>query len=263
MNIFSFFIPWEPSAFSVLIVGAAWCYAKGSGGETLVRKVLFWCGLGSAWLALQTQLDYYAEHAFFMHRLQHLVLHHLSPFLIAASFPGRAVLLGSPLWTRRLMLPAFLDALNNPVAAVFIFDALIAFWLIPSVQLAGMLDWRLYRLMNWGMLLNGLMFWQMVLNPASVHGLGKRIAAMIAICPAQIVMGALLCFSGRDFYPVYDICGRIFPLTPVADQQIGGIILWVPGAMMSIIGIIFVICREMKAAPVASRLALTASSDLP
>ena len=48
------------------------------------------------YVSLHTQLDYYAEHQFFIHRLQHLVLHHLGPFLIVLSSPGTTLLAGMP-----------------------------------------------------------------------------------------------------------------------------------------------------------------------
>ncbi len=272
MSMLSFFIPWEPSWLAATgLLAAAWCYMKGSGGEPAGRRLAFWTGFTLLYVMLQTQFDYYAEHAFFMHRTQNFVLHHLAPFLIAAAFPTQALRRGLPtplckmLDATAVSFPRVVsDAMSGPVTAVVIFNALIGFWLIPQIHLAGMMDWRLYRVMNWGMLVNGLMFWSLVLDPHSRHGLGKRIIMMLAACPGQIAMGALLCFSGRDFYPVYNICGRIFALSPIADQQIGGIILWVPGTMMSVVGVLFVIWRELRAAfAPAPRLPPRASLDLP
>lgn len=68
---------------------------------------------------------------------------------------------------------------------------------------------------------------------------------MLALVPPQIVTGALLFLSPRDFYPVYSLCGRAFAnLSPLADQQLGGLILWISGPMMSVIGILIVARKE-------------------
>ena len=51
----------------------------------------------------------------------------------------------------------------------------------------------------------------------------------------QIALGAFICFVGRDLYPIYALCGRIFAISPELDQQIGGFIVWFPAGMMSAI----------------------------
>ena len=113
-----------------------------------------------------------------------------------------------------------------------------------------MLDWRLYPLMNWSMFINGLIFWGLVLNPGPIlltHlSPGTRIAMMIAVIPPQIILGALIFFASQEIYPIYTICGRaIGGLDAIEDQQIGGIILWIHGAMMSIVGILIVMRKEV------------------
>ena len=69
---------------------------------------------------------------------------------------------------------------------------------------------------------------------------------MFAVIPPQIVLGALIFFATRELYPIYTICGRaIDGVSALADQQIGGIILWIHGAMMSAIGILIVARKEL------------------
>jgi putative membrane protein len=71
---------------------------------------------------------------------------------------------------------------------------------------------------------------------------------MLAIIPPQIVMGALLVFNDHEIYAIYSLCGLVFSgLNGILDQQIGGIILWVNGAMMSMIGILIVIYTDWMA----------------
>ena len=74
---------------------------------SIARRVSFWFGLVALYIALHTRLDYFFEHEFFMHRAQHLVLHHLGPFFIALSYPGAALRAGIPFtWRQRFVRPA-------------------------------------------------------------------------------------------------------------------------------------------------------------
>jgi putative membrane protein len=130
---------------------------------------------------------------------------------------------------------------------------LIGFWLLPSIHFTAMIDWRLYRLMNWSVFLSGLVFWGLVLTRGPVFAVklspGSRIGMMLAIIPPQIVIGAIIFFTAHELYPIYTICGRaIGGINALADQQIGGIILWIHGAMMSAVGILVVILRELMLA---------------
>lgn len=230
-------IPWEPSAAIATITAlAALLFMRKDKQQhfRLHQKILFWLGLGSIYFVLQTQFEYYAEHAFFIHQMQQGVLHHLGPFLIALS--------GAFMYEKKRQEQRK-SFLANPIVAVLLFNGLIIFWLLPPIHAIAMLDWRLYRLMSASMILNGLMFWHMVLS--SRHSASSRIITMLALIPPQIVTGALVFFTQHELYPVYSLCGRIFTgISPMTDQQIGGLILWLSGPMMSAIGILVVAYRE-------------------
>jgi len=250
--------PWEIS-FSIAVVTAvtAIIFIRGCLRCRLLfrQKLYFGAGLLSLYVVTQTQIDYYAEHEFFVHQLQSLVLHHLGPFFIVLASPKNALSAGFPTAGKRLIrrisgrkpVQCSVKILTHPVVAVIVFVGLLAFWLLPSVHFIAMLDWRIYRLMNWSMALNGLMFWGLALNPDSIRSPGSRIAMMLAVVPPQILIGALLFFTPHELYPIYTLCGRTFTgMSPVTDQQIGGLILWMNAAMMSVIGILIVIYKELR-----------------
>ncbi len=105
----------------------------------------------------------------------------------------------------------------------------------------------LYRLMNWSMVLTGLTFWGLVLDSDSIWSSGSRIAMMLAVVPPQILIGALIFFSPHELYPIYSLCGRVFTgMSAATDQQLGGLILWMHAAMMSMAGILIVIHKEFR-----------------
>jgi putative membrane protein len=76
---------------------------------------------------------------------------------------------------------------------------------------------------------------------------GRRVLIVVAAIPPQIVLGAFIFFSPRELYPVYSICGRALTwISPMRDQQIGGLLLWIPGSMMSVIGAVLALRHLMR-----------------
>ncbi|CAM2193803.1 putative membrane protein [Paraburkholderia kururiensis] len=263
MNLLYWLEPWEPSPTVVIAIAvAAVLFVRGQrkARVSFARRLSFWLGLTGLYVALHTRLDYFFEHEFFMHRAQHLVLHHLGPFFIALAYPGAALRAGIPFaWRQRFVRPALaarpvravVDVLMHPVVAVVLFVGLIYFWLLSPIHFMAMLDWRLYRVMNWSMVIDGLMFWWLVLDsrpaPPARLSPGRRVLIVIAAIPPQIVLGAFIFFSPRELYPIYSICGRAFTwLSPLRDQQIGGLLLWIPGSMMSVLGAVLALRHWMR-----------------
>ena len=251
-------VPWQPSPTVVItIVVCGWLFLRGRREERVPawRQVVFWTGLVLLYASLHTRLDYYAEREFFIHRVQHVVLHHIGPFLIALAWPGRAMHAGVPeSWRKRWVDPflssrpvrLFFDFLMNPVISGTLFVGLIGLWLIPPIHFYAMLDVRLYRLMNWTMALDGLVFWFLTLDPRPSPPArmrpGVRVLLLAAVIPPQVLAGAAVSLSTSNIYPLYELCGRALAgFTAIQDQTIGGLILWIPGAMMSILGAIFVL----------------------
>ena len=248
-------VPWEFSwVFLASFVLASVLYWRGCRVRpvSLGRRLSFWVGMAIIYLSLHTYLDYYAEHEFFMHRIQQVLLHHLAPLLIVASYPGAVLRAGVPLrWRARVLRPvarawpwrAIAGVLGNPAVATFLFVAFILVWLIPSMQTLAMLDWRIYRFMNWTMLASGFIYWALVLDHRP-HPPGRMIPGLRVLSPAitmtpQILAGAIVTFSKSDLYPIFEICGRAFTFNVLTGQLVGGVIMWVPAAVIESIGALF------------------------
>ncbi|HEY8586008.1 MAG TPA: cytochrome c oxidase assembly protein [Rhodanobacter sp.] len=245
-------VPWEFSW--VLLVGfllASVLFVRGSRRVQVSfgRKLAFWTGMAIIYLSLHTYLDYYAEHEFFMHRIQQLLLHHLAPLLIVAAYPATVLRAGVPLaWRVRWLRPVQCSqpwrlatgVLLNPTVVTVLFIAFILVWLIPSMQTLAMLDWRIYRFMNWSMLLSGFAYWALVLDHRP-HPPGRMTAGLRVLSPGitmtpQIIAGAIITFSKTDLYPIFEICGRAFTFNVLTGQLIGGVIIWVPSALVESVG---------------------------
>ncbi len=249
--------PWQPSLLVIILFAAlAISYFRGSRikSDGFWRQLSFWAGLLLSYIVLHTRFDYYAQYMFFIHRLQHLVLHHIGPFLICLAAPWRNIMrgLGKPLSARlqlllhHKILRWLTGFFQQPVIAVLLFIGLIIFWLNPEIHFYAMLNASLYQLMNWSMFIDGLLFWWLILNPANKTdgarvSYGGRIFMLIAIVPPQILIGAYITFSKSIIYDIYSVCGRAWPMAPMTDQTIGGIITWIPASMMSVLSTILVL----------------------
>ena len=261
MDWISWLNPWEFSpTFLVCFVLAGWLFVRGQRVRkvSVARQLLFWSGMVLLYLSMHTLLDYYAERMFFMHRIQHLVLHHMGPLVLMAAYPGSVMRAGMPLaWRVRLRrfnqtLPgrSVLAVLTNPIFVPALFVFLVLIWLIPSVQFYSMLDWRLYRIMNWSVVISGFMYWNLILDrrpcpPAAMSPGGRVISPIVTMAP-QMVAGAIIAFTERDLYPLFDLCGRAIPMSAQTDQSIGGITMWVPAAMTEVVGLLIALRNLMR-----------------
>jgi putative membrane protein len=253
----AFLKPWEFSpATLVLCAGAAAWYArvvaKAPPGRRphLARRIAWFAGWASVYFVMQTRFDYLSQHMFFIHRIQHLVLHHLGPFLVALALP-----LPVPAVVRAIARSGIARgawrALQNWAVAPLLFVGLIYFWLTPSIHFDAMLSAPLYAVMNWSMLLDGLLFWGLMLDPrpkrdGALIGFGPRVFLVLLALVPQIVLGAYIALSSRELFDVYSVCGRAWGLDAADDQTIGGLVTWIPAAMMHVVAAIILVSRWMR-----------------
>lgn len=250
------FMPWEFSwpVFLAVSLTFLWFF-RGLGAlprsswPPLWRSAAFLLGVVSFYAVLQTRFDYLAQHMFFLHRFAHFVLHHSGAFLIALGTAGPVLRAGMPEQVRQLIdlksVKRSVDVIQHPAIAPILFIGLLYFWLIPAIHTRVMLDRNLYDLMNWTMAVDGVFFWLLILDPrpkapARLSFL-VRFLLILAIELPQMVLGAILSLSSSDYYPVYGICGRIMDITALNDQHYGGLIIWLPGTLMSFAAAIVVL----------------------
>jgi putative membrane protein len=249
-------MPWEFSwpEFLATALTLAWFFRglrvlPKSEHPPLWRSISFVLGVASLYIVLQTHIDYYAQHMFFVHRWAHFVLHHAGPFFIAMGVSGPVLYAGMPDFLKPVVdarpVRALMNFLQHPAIAPVLFVGLLYFWLIPSIHTIVMLDRTLYDIMNWTMALNGIMFWSLVLDPrpkppARLSPLIRGLMILLIELP-QMVLGAILSLSMTDYYPVYTICGRALDFSALSDMHYGGLIIWLPGTLTSFAAMIVVL----------------------
>jgi putative membrane protein len=256
-----YLLPWDfsPTVFATVALLAI-LFIRGArrGAAPLSQSLRFFSALTLVYAALQTSWDYYAGHMFFVHRLQHLVLHDLGPFLLAWSAPLPILVRGVPArlrehldsLARSVFLRKLTHAVFEPWTATVLFIASLCVWVWPPVHFYAMLSNWLYTVMNWSVLVVDLPFWWLVLDPrpppASRLGQGQRILMLVLVMLPMILVGAIIGLSRHDLYPVYQLCGRFLPVSPITDQQIGGMIIWILGSFLGVVTVLIAMARALE-----------------
>jgi putative membrane protein len=190
--------------------------------------------------------DYYL---FSVHMLQHLLLTLLFPPLLILGLPGWLV---EPL-LRPAPVRRVARVLTHPVVAAGAFTLTIAVWHLSQYYDLMMRDHDVHIVTHLMFMATGTMLWWPLLSPVPdilprlSYGLGMLYLFLVGI-PMQII-AALISLSSDDLYPWYAEAARTWGLSPLDDQQLGGLLMWVPANlyMFLVIGLLFLLwARENK-----------------
>jgi putative membrane protein len=174
--------------------------------------------------------------------VQHLLLTLLFPPLLLAGVPGWLL---SPIlrvgWVR-----VAAGALTRPVVAAILYSVTIAVWHLTPFYELMMRSHDIHIATHLMFIVAATIMWFPVMSPVPElprlgYGMGMLYLFLVGI-PMQIV-AAMITLAGEVLYPWYTDAPRTWGLTPLADQQLGGLLMWVPGNlwMFLAIGVLFML----------------------
>src|ERR1051325_11428687 len=185
-----------------------------------------------------------AGYLFSAHMLQHILLFLIVPALLLMSLP-RCVSLG----TRRWLVSSPFIGWTCGVGAMWFWharplcNAAVSSSLVNAVQVCSLL-------------LLGTVFWRHVLAPREHERMSPPAAVLylFSACVACSILGILITFSPVSVCPIYaqppaDRSGILnlvqshWGVTPEKDQQIGGLLMWVPMCLVYLVAIIAQLAR--------------------
>lgn len=215
----------------LVLLGGLYVYLGGLRTER--RRVAAFAGsLLVIFVALNGPLHNLSDsYLFSAHMAQHLLLTLLFPPLL---------LYGTPAWVvRPLLSPGWVTALGRavtrPVAAAALFTAPIVLWHVPVFYEAALRNHNLHILQHLVFLATAVLMWWPVLSPVPelprLPYPGQMLYLFLLGIPMSVT-GALITLSDTALYPFYAAAPRVWALEPVADQQIGGLLMWVPGGLI-------------------------------
>ena len=181
--------------------------------------------------------DYYL---FSVHMVQHLVLTLVFPPLLLGGIPGWLL---RPFVTRRSVYPVA-RALTRPWVAALLFSASIAVWHLPPFYDLMMRNHGVHIVTHLMFMVTATLMWWPVMSPVKELPRLSPLPAILylfLVCIPMQVVGALITFADQVLYPWYAAAPRTWGLNPLDDQQLGGLLMWIPGNLwiFGAIGVLF------------------------
>ncbi len=212
-----------------------------------VQLIFFEGGLALLFLALFSPLDSFAGLLLEVHMTQHLLLMMVIPSLLLLGHPFLPLLTGLPRsFTRTAIAPILKSSFFRTIARqvthpVFCWVAYVVVtlgWHLPALYELALRSSRWHRLEHLCFLSTGLLFWWPVIQPWPSRPRWPRWAMIPYLLLADIqntALSAFLTFYPDVLYPTYALVPRLGDLSAVADQNIAGTIMWVPGSIIFLI----------------------------
>jgi putative membrane protein len=200
-------------------------------GPTLAQRASFFGSLLLLFLTLNGPLhdlsDYYL---FSAHMVQHLVLTLVVPPLMVTGVPG---------WMLRplLRLPALfgLARRGTTVAACFtIFNLVLALWHLPPLYNLALAHHEVHILQHLTFIAASVLMWWPLTSPLPELPRAPYPAQMLYCFLMVIPMSVIsiyIAMADTLLYPAYATAPRLWGITPMQDQQYGGLIMWIPGGV--------------------------------
>lgn len=241
----------DPVVLPMLAV-CALLYGRGSRrmkGLHRWQVAAFYGGLATIFIAQISPIDHASDILFSAHMTQHELLVLIAAPLLVFGRPLAPILRALPAVVRSPVLEGMRQPsavrlwrfLTAPLNVWLLHAMAVLIWHIPVLYEAAIRNDAVHLLQHALFVGTAVLFWW-----ALVHGrygrLGYGMAVLYLFATALYsgALGALLTFAPRLWYPIYDERTRAVALDPLADQQLAGLIMWIPaGAILIVLGVAF------------------------
>jgi cytochrome c oxidase assembly factor CtaG len=255
--LFKLKFPFDPTL--IFFIALAWLYARGLrkfGSYAPITKSqvrAFYAGVVILCGAYLPPIDPIADQLFSMHMLQHLLITSVGVPLLTLGAPWFICLRGVPTQLRRKwIIPVLrngatriaLGQIRRPLVAAFLFEGVMWFWHLPYFYNRALLNDGIHIIEHVCMALAAINLWRVLiqaepsLRPVP-HPL--RIAIIGLMTTMDIALSAALTYSSRVWY-AYDQLAlpEWWKWDRLSDQQLGGLLMWVPGSFVWITALAFI-----------------------
>jgi putative membrane protein len=226
---------------------AVWAYRRGArAGRRPVgvwRERCFTAGIAAVAVALVSPLDALSGALASAHMVQHVLLVLVAAPLLAATASITALVRGSPAvvrdvsvrWRRRLRLTrGNLRFLRHPATVWLLHVGTLWFWHAAVPYDAALEHHLLHVVEHASFLVTGLLFWRVVIGAREADRVSNGFGVLLVFTLAMqsVFLSALLTFARTPWYSAYATTTAAWNLDPLADQQLAGVIMWIPAGLV-------------------------------
>jgi cytochrome c oxidase assembly factor CtaG len=222
-------------------LAAGWRLAAYLGGLTLLS------------VALMSPIDVLAGQLFLMHMIQHLLLVMIAPPLLLVANPLPFFMWGLPIRAGRALgrslrptstFRRVLYSSTSPGLVWMLFVAFFLGWHDPNAYSAALKSDLIHDLEHLTFFGTAMLFWWHVTGAGPrlrVLSRGVRLAYLLLTVPVNAATGIAIAFAGQPIYTYYTTVPRLWGMSVMQDQMIGGVIMWIPGSMMYLVAALILI----------------------
>lgn len=245
---------WEPSILIPILVVFIFCLV----GSIRMRRrsnvrrspwpaASFYAGIAALIIALDSPVHLVGEQLFWVHMTQHELLMLLAAPLLVMGRPLVPLLWALPQsWRERLgraskgtIWRGTWIAVSSAGAAWIIHGLALWLWHAPTLFEAALQSEAIHAVQHLCFLGSALLFWWTLIHGRHGRlGYGAAVVYVFTTAAHNSALGALLTFAPHAWYPTYLTTTQAWSISPLEDQQLGGLIMWVPaGVLLLVIGL--------------------------
>jgi len=205
--------------------------AAGPQGPTAGQRVSFFLSLLLLFMTLNGPLHDLSDYYLFSgHMVQHLILTLIVPPLMLAGLPG---------WMLRpvLRFPALFAVAKRftTIGACFaVFNVVLAFWHLPPLYNLALANHPVHIVQHLMFIAASVLMWWPLMSPLPELPRAPYPAQMLycffMVIPMSVI-SIYIAMADTLLYPAYAVAPRLWGISPMMDQQYGGLIMWIPGGV--------------------------------
>ena len=217
------------------------------------QVVAFLLGVNVIFWTLFSPLDKLADdYLFSAHMVLHLLLSFAGAPLMVLGIPGWLV---APLLRNRVILRLG-QFFTMPILTGVLFNINLWFWHAPPIYNAMVVNLPLHIVSHLLFITTAVLFWWPILSPMEEGlpplSIGKKMAYLFFSDMPMVLLGAGLTFV-PPLYERYIHAPHIWGLSPETDQQLAGLLMWIPGSIFFIVIVSILFLQWMQAQDVKQR----------